>query len=122
MAHILVVEDHAVTQRVLSKRLRDAGHTVELADNGRAGLERLGQVQVDLILSDIAMPEMDGLELLRTVRASELHRATPFVLLTASALDQQKQQARADGADGFLEKPVSSWELEAMVSGLLGEV
>ena len=121
MATILVVEDHAVTQRVLSKRLRDAGHTVVTATNGVEALEVLDEYPVDMIISDIAMPQMDGLTLLRRVRADERFAGVPFVMLTTSVLDQHRQEAQQAGANGFLEKPVSSWELEAMVKSLLHE-
>jgi CheY-like chemotaxis protein len=121
MATIIVVEDHAVTQRVLSKRLRDAGHTVMTANNGLEALQLLDELPVDLIISDIAMPEMDGLTFLRRVRADERLNGVPFVMLTTSVLDQHRQEAQQAGANGFLEKPVSSWELAATVKDLLGE-
>lgn len=119
MSKILVVEDHAVTQRVLSKRLRDAGYAVTTAANGQEALDLLSQGPVDLIISDIAMPQMDGLTLLRRVRADARLAGVPFVVLTTSVLDQHRQEAQQAGADGFLEKPVSSWQLEATVKGLL---
>jgi CheY-like chemotaxis protein len=119
MTMILVVEDHVVTQLVLSKRLRNLGYEVATANNGKQALEVLASSAVDLIICDIAMPEMDGLDLLRHVRADEGLRDVPMVILTTSVLDQHRLEASAAGASGFLEKPVSSWELEETVKRLL---
>jgi CheY-like chemotaxis protein len=120
MARILVVEDHLITQRVLSKRLRNDGHVVTTADNGRAALDRLGQQVVDLVISDIAMPEMDGLTFLKQLRADDRFRSLPVIMLTTSVLDQHRTEAADAGANDFLEKPVSSWELRETVNRLLG--
>lgn len=119
MTTILVVEDHLVTQLVLSKRLRNSGYEVATANNGRQALDYLAGSQVDLVISDIAMPEMDGLDLLRHVRADPSLHDVPVVILTTSVLDQHRLEASAAGASGFLEKPVSSWELEETVARLL---
>jgi CheY-like chemotaxis protein len=119
MTTILVVEDHSVTQLVLSKRLRNSGYEVATANNGKQALEFLASSAVDLIISDIAMPEMNGLDLLRTIRADENLREVPVIMLTTSVLDQHRSEASAAGANGFLEKPVSSWELEETVKRLL---
>jgi len=119
MATILLVEDHAVTQRVLSKRLRNGGYEVITADNGFQALAELAVTPIDLIISDIAMPEMDGLELLRRVRSEARYQQIPVIDLTTSVLDHHRQEASAIGVSGFLEKPVSSWELDETVKRLL---
>lgn len=119
MANILIVEDHSITQRVLSKRLRDAGYEVVTANDGLEALAVLADFVPDLIISDIAMPGMDGLTLLKRVREDERFISTPFLMLTTSVLDQHRQDAIDSGASGFLEKPVSSWELDATVRKLL---
>jgi CheY-like chemotaxis protein len=119
MASILVAEDNLVMQKLLSKRLRNAGHHIQIVGNGIEALALLERVKVDLILCDIAMPGMDGLTLLRCVRRDEQFRHVPFVMLTTSVLDQHRQEAQLAGANGFLLKPVSSWELETMINSLL---
>ena len=119
MANILVVEDHSVTQRVLGKRLRDAGYEVTTANDGLEALTLLAEYRPDLIISDIAMPGMDGLTLLQHVRQDARLQTVPFLMLTTSVLDQHRQEAIERGASGFLEKPVSSWELDATVRKLL---
>jgi CheY-like chemotaxis protein len=115
----MIVEDHLVTQRVLSKRLRNIGHLVVTADNGQQALQQLAETAVDLVICDIAMPEMDGLTLLRQMRSDDQYKEIPVIILTTSVVDQHRHEARAAGASGFLEKPVSSWELEGAVQQLL---
>jgi CheY-like chemotaxis protein len=119
MADILVAEDNIVMQKLLSKRLHNAGHEVRIAVNGVEALALLERQAADIILSDIAMPQMDGLTLLHMVRKDPRYNQVPFVLLTTSVLDQHRLEARQSGANGFLQKPVSSWELEAMIEKLL---
>ena len=112
MGNILVAEDNIVMQKLLTKRLQMAGHEVRMASNGMEALALLEAAVADLILSDIAMPQMDGLTLLRRVRSDQRFVDVPFVLLTTSVLDQHRLEAREGGADGYLQKPVSSWELD----------
>jgi hypothetical protein len=119
MADILVAEDNIVMQKLLTKRLHNAGHQVRIAGNGVEALTLLERQAADLILSDIAMPYMDGLALLQMVRKDPRYAQVPFVLLTTSVLDQHRVEARQSGANGFLQKPVSSWELEAMIDKLV---
>ncbi len=119
MGNILVAEDNIVMQKLLTKRLQMAGHEVRMAPNGMEALALLEAAAADLILSDIAMPLMDGLTLLRRVRSDQRFADVPFVLLTTSALDQHRLEAREGGADGYLQKPVSSWELDTMINNLL---
>ena len=119
MGNILVAEDNIVMQKLLTKRLQMAGHEVRMAPNGMEALALLEAAPAELILSDIAMPLMDGLTLLRSVRSDQRFAEVPFVLLTTSALDPHRLEAREGGADGYLQKPVSSWELETMINNLL---
>ena len=94
MGNILVAEDNIVMQKLLTKRLQMAGHEVRMAPNGMEALALLEAAAPDLILSDIAMPLMDGLTLLRRVRSDQRFVDVPFVLLTTSALDQHRLEAR----------------------------
>ena len=111
MARILIVEDYPVTQRVLSLTLQNSGHDVTVANHGGEALVALDHTSIDLALVDIAMPEMDGLELLRNLRQDERYHTMPVIMLTASGQDEDRVMALAMGADGFLTKPTSSREL-----------
>jgi adenylate cyclase len=111
MATILVVDDDAIGQRMLGYTLQKNGHQVVSAYNGRLALERLGEQPFDLIITDLAMPEMDGPTLLQHVRADARFEHIPVIMLTASGHDQDRIAARASGVTDFLTKPASSHEL-----------
>ncbi len=119
MATILVVDDYAVTLRVLSAQLRKHGYEVIMAGSAREALERLAETPADLAILDIAMPEVDGLTLLRQLRADGRYQNMPIIMLTASGQDQDRITAREAGANDFLSKPVSSHELLDTVQRLL---
>lgn len=111
MGTILIVEDYPVTQRVLSLTLRNNGYEVLIAGNGLEAIALLEQYPVDLALVDIAMPEMDGLALLRHLREDPRFQSLPIVMLTASGQDDDRALALSIGANGFLSKPASSQQL-----------
>jgi CheY-like chemotaxis protein len=116
LATILIVEDYPVTQRVLSLTLRNNGYQAVIAGNGLEALDRLAETPIDLVLADIAMPEMDGLTLLRHLRSDKRYEGLPVIMLTASGQDEDRALAMSIGANGFLYKPASSHELLDTVS------
>jgi two-component system, chemotaxis family, chemotaxis protein CheY len=120
MATILVVDDSPVSRRLLGYTLERGGYTVITADHGGQALERLGETPVDLVIADLAMPEVDGLTLLRQLRADRRYHDLPLVMLTASGQDQDRLTAQAAGANDFLTKPASSRELIETVSRWVG--
>ncbi len=111
MATILIVEDHAVTQRTITYTLKKGNYQTVVAANGKEALARLAEQAVDLILCDIAMPEMDGLDFLRNMRADKRFARLPVIMLTASGQDEDRITARTLGANDFLSKPTSTREL-----------
>ena len=111
MARILIVDDNAVLRRVISVTLRKAGYTVLAAENAAEAVRLLAEAPVDLMLLDVAMPETDGLTLLRRLRADVRYKKLPIVMLTASGQDEDRFSAHAEGANDFLTKPASSAEL-----------
>jgi CheY-like chemotaxis protein len=119
MATVLVVDDDPVIQRVLAHILKKADHTVLIARNGFEALERLATAGVDLAIVDLAMPEMDGLTLVKRLRADERRKTLPIIMLTASGQDEDGVTARTVGVNAFLTKPTSSRELTDVVSRLL---
>jgi CheY-like chemotaxis protein len=120
MAKILVVDDDAINLRMMSYTLQKNGHTIFTAMHGRKALECLGETPIDLVITDLTMPEMDGMTLLKQMRADERYRDLPVIMLTASGQDEDRHTARSEGADEFLTKPTSSRELAGTVSRLLG--
>ena len=119
MATILVVDDYSTSQRLLSFILRQNNHTIVTAIHGLGALKQLAETPVDLVITDLTMPEMDGLTLLQELRADPQFQHLPVIILTGSAYEQDNARAKAAGATSFLTKPVESEELIAMVNRLL---
>ena len=114
MKNVLVVEDNTVTQRLLSYRLETIGCEAIIAENGLDALRILAlpeTPQIHLAIVDIAMPEMDGLTLLVHLRSDPRFQTLPVIILSASGEESDWSNARELGANAFLTKPVSSWEL-----------
>ncbi|MFN4241941.1 MAG: ATP-binding protein [Tepidisphaerales bacterium] len=113
---ILLVEDGPDNQKLIAHHLRKAGAEVELADNGRVGLERVLEAQnrgapFDLIVSDMQMPEMDGYTLARTLR--ERGVTTPIVALTAHAMQEDRDRCLSAGCNDYATKPIRKQALLA---------
>jgi CheY-like chemotaxis protein len=119
MATVLVVDDQPVIQRVLGAQLRKNGHDPETCGCARDALVRLCEIPFDLVILDIAMPEMDGLSLLRLLRQDPRFATLPAIMLTASGQDEDRAAAFAAGASAFLNKPTSSWELAETIDRVL---
>ncbi|TWA62356.1 PAS domain S-box-containing protein [Azospirillum baldaniorum] len=118
---ILVAEDNAINRKVLQMQLTSLGHTAELTNGGAEALAALGRRRYALLLTDIQMPEVDGFELTRRIRAAE--RATgahlPIVALTANAAPADIESYRAAGMDEALSKPLDLAKLDAALSRFL---
>jgi len=119
MATILVVNDYAITQRMLTYQLFRHGHQVVTANNGYEALDSLNDTPVNLIIIDLTMPEMDGLTVLRQLRASSRFNSLPIIMLTASGKEQGRKQAMNAGVSAFLTKPANAWQLVSVVDNLL---
>ena len=119
MATILIAEDNRVNQRVLMFTLRKEGYNVVTAIHGREALENMEQYEVDLVIADIEMPEMDGVTLVKHLRADRRYAKLPVIVLTASAENEDHSTAMAAGADNVLTKPSSSQELISAVNSML---
>jgi two-component system, chemotaxis family, chemotaxis protein CheY len=120
MATILVVDDSPVMQRLLTLMLERDEHEVIALGNGREAASYLEQATVDLMITDVNMPDVDGLTLLQQLRSDSRHKDLPIVVLTASSQDEIRRMAARRGANGFLTRPTSSWELKEIVNHCLG--
>jgi len=111
---ILVAEDNAVNRTVTRRMLEALGHVADLADTGLAAVEAVARRRYDLVLMDVQMPIMDGLEATRRIR--DLPRPQPYIVaLTASVLDSERQQCREAGMDRHMAKPIRRRQLEEML-------
>jgi CheY-like chemotaxis protein len=121
MPRILLIDDDPVIQNAFSQFLIKMGYEVQQAENGKAGLARMRQEKPDLVITDIMMPEMDGLEILLQIRGS--HRDIPVIAISGGmrALPINfLQQAKLFGASRVFEKPVELDVLHDAVRELLG--
>ncbi|HTB79902.1 MAG TPA: response regulator [Opitutaceae bacterium] len=117
---VLLAEDNAVNQKVATKLLQQMGHEVTLAENGRRAVEFQRTGHFDVVLMDVQMPEMDGLEATAAMRREETGRSVhmPIIGLTAFALKEDQEHCLAAGMDGCLSKPIRSAELVRMLNAL----
>lgn len=119
MKTILVADDDPVIQRLLSYILEQGGHDVVLAWDGLEALEALETKPIDLVLLDLDMPKLNGLEVLRKLRGIDHYSELPIVILTASGQEADAEEAWAAGVTQFLTKPISSRALLGTVNRLL---
>ena len=118
----LIVDDSSVMRKIVERALRQAGLdllAVHEAGSGSEGLELLKAKPVDLILSDINMPAMDGLEFLRQIRAQNLAPGVPVVMITTESSEEQVKQAIQAGAQGYIRKPFTAEQLKERVAPLV---
>jgi len=110
--HILVVDDERQITRVLRTSLQSSGYQVSVANDGAEGFEMFQALRPDLVITDLAMPEMDGLELTRAIRRLA---DTPILVLSVREQETMKVAALDEGADDYVTKPFSMPELLARV-------
>jgi CheY-like chemotaxis protein len=125
MPTILLVEDHEMNRRMLSRRLHSRGYEVIFAVDGMEAITTARTQQPDLILMDMNLPEIDGWEATRALKADHATRSIPVIALTAHAMVSDRQKALAAGCDDYESKPIEFERLmakvEAMVARDLGE-
>ena len=119
MANILIVEDNAANMTLAAYLLESAGHTVLRATDAEAGLALARSELPDLILMDIQLPGMDGLEATTQLKADSATRAIPVIALTALAMKGDEERIRAVGCDGYIAKPMRYKEFLATVAATL---
>ena len=119
MARILAVDDSAAMRQMVGLTLTGAGHQVEQAVDGVQALQIADRQKFDLVITDVNMPNMDGITLVRELRARAGYRFVPLLVLTTEATVERKQQGKAAGATGWLVKPFNPDRLLATVSKVL---
>ncbi len=116
----LVVEDSKTMRSMLAESLlRIPGMEVVEADNGLAGIRALAAGQFDLVVTDVNMPVMDGLKLVRHVRGDPRHEKTPIVIITTENAPNDRDRAMALGANAYIEKPIQAPRVIRAVKKLL---
>jgi two-component system chemotaxis response regulator CheY len=116
---IMTVDDAATMRKMIVFTLAAAGYQLIEAEDGAAALRQLRDRPVDLVITDVNMPNMDGLELTRQLRALGHFQKTPILLLTTESDPEMKSRGRAAGATGWIVKPFKQEQLLAVVSKVL---
>ena len=118
MANILVIDDSTSMRQMIKFALETAGHSITEAGDGQAGLNAVKQSQFDLILTDVNMPIMNGMELSTEVRKLANYKFTPILMLTTESGADKKMQGKAAGVTGWIVKPFQPAKLIATVNKL----
>lgn len=117
---VLSVDDSGSIRQMVSFTLKSAGYTVIEAVDGQDGLDKAKQKTVDLVLTDQNMPRMDGLTLIKSLRAMPAYRSVPILMLTTESGDAMKSQGKAAGATGWIVKPFDPQKLLEVVKKVIG--
>lgn len=119
----LIIDDSSVMRKIVERALRQAGLAIATVFEASSGVEALDLVRgkrVDLILSDINMPNMDGLEFLRQLREQDLAPDVPVVMITTESSEDHVREALAAGAQGYIRKPFTAEQVKERVLPLVG--
>ena len=108
---IMTADDSVSMRQLISFTLRKAGYDVVEAEDGRDALTKLAGTPVQMLITDLNMPNMDGIELIRQVRALPQYKYVPIIMLTTESTDGKKQAGRSAGASGWIVKPFRGEQL-----------
>ncbi len=117
---VLIVDDSASIRQVQKVVLSGAGYEVIEAVDGKDALAKLAGQPVHLILTDLNMPNLDGVSLIRAVRRDVAHRLTPVIMVTTESQDSKKAEGKAAGATGWIVKPFTPEQLVAVAKKVIG--
>ena len=118
--HVMTVDDSKTMRDMVTYTLRGAGFQVSEAEDGQKALQMLRTTKVDLVITDLNMPKMDGVGLIRALRADPQHRAVPILMLTTEGSPAKKAEGRSAGATGWLVKPFNPDKLVELVHRVCG--
>jgi len=117
---IMHVDDSASIRQMVSFTLKNAGYELVEAVDGVDALSKLNENPVKLVLTDLNMPNMDGIELIEKIRASSDHKFVPIIMLTTESQAEKKQEGKAAGATGWIVKPFKPEGLIAVIKKVIG--
>ena len=112
----LVVDDSTSMRQMVSFTMKEAGFNVLEGANGQEALKRVEGQRVDVVVTDLNMPVMDGITLIRQLRANPSYKFTPILMLTTESQDAKKQEGKAAGATGWIIKPFNPQQLLGVVA------
>lgn len=117
---IMTVDDSASVRQMVSFTLKESGYEVVEAVDGKDALQKVGGKKVDMVITDLNMPNLDGIGLIKGLRALPACKFVPIVMLTTESQDSKKQEGKAAGATGWIVKPFKPDQLLAVVKKVLG--
>jgi two-component system chemotaxis response regulator CheY len=112
---LLVVDDSASMRQLVSFTIKESGFDVLVAENGKDALAKASSAKMDMVITDLNMPEMDGIELIKQLRGKAEYKFTPIVMLTTESQDGKKQEGKQAGASGWIVKPFKPEQLMEVV-------
>ena len=116
---IMTADDSASIRQMVSFTLKDAGYEVVEAVDGKDALKKLNGAKINMLITDLNMPNMDGLELIKQVRAKSEFKFIPIIMLTTESQAGKKQEGKAAGATGWIVKPFKPEQLIAVIKKVL---
>jgi two-component system chemotaxis response regulator CheY len=117
---IMTADDSASVRQMVSFTLRQGGYEVVEAVDGKDALQKLSQCKVDMLITDLNMPNLDGIGLIKGTRALPACKFIPIIMLTTESQDSRKQEGKSAGATGWIVKPFKPEQLMAVVKKVLG--
>jgi two-component system chemotaxis response regulator CheY len=117
---IMTVDDSASVRQMVSFTLKDAGYDVVEAVDGKDALGKIDGAAVNMVITDLNMPNLDGIGLIRELRGQPQFKFIPIIMLTTESQDSKKQEGRSAGATGWIVKPFKADQLLAVVRKVLG--
>lgn len=117
---IMIVDDSATMRQMLNFTLSEASYEPVEASNGQEALDILANEQVDMLITDLNMPEVDGLSLIRKVRTMKPYKYIPILMLTTESQTEKKMEGKSAGATGWIVKPFTPQQLLSVVEKILG--
>ncbi|MBI4681974.1 MAG: response regulator [Nitrospirae bacterium] len=119
---IMIVDDCQTTRKLLGHYLKSRGYSVVFAENGLDALEKLGADTVNLILTDLNMPYMDGMELIKTLRSDPNLSDIPILMVTTENDEIERKKAYSNGANGYLVKPVTGDAIAQNIKDIIKQI
>jgi DNA-binding response OmpR family regulator len=119
---ILVVDDDKTTRKLLGLYLKAKGYEVVTAENGLDAMEKLGTEDINLVVTDMNMPYMDGIELTKNLRADDNWKDLPIVMVTTEADEDEKKRAYDIGVDDYLVKPANAEQISDSIKKILKKI
>ncbi|HEX8948857.1 MAG TPA: response regulator [Dissulfurispiraceae bacterium] len=116
---ILVVDDDKTTRKLLSLYLKGKGYEIATAENGLDAMEKLGAGDINLIVTDMNMPYMDGIELTKTLRSDDAAKSIPIIMVTTEADEDERKKALDAGVDDYLVKPTNAEQISESIKMIL---